>query len=623
MCGIYCKILKKDNKEAESQNYYEKLSLIRHRGPDNVNLLIENDIIFGHTRLSILDKSEKANQPFKNENYVLIYNGEIYNFQELKKEYLNNITLKTHSDTEVLFELLKKFGISILSKLNGMFAFVFANFIDNELIIARDLSGIKPLYYTQNGEFIEICSEIKGLDYTISKDKLQEQILYGTYQDGNLPYSNIQTLEGGHYLFIDLNSFDIEKKEFSSFLKYVNNSTYAENKISHEKILIKKLDNLINTSVNLHLQSDAPIGALCSGGVDSSLLSVISNQYNSDIKLYHAGVEGEGGEEYYAELVSKHLKKPITYIKMNKEMYWKDFAFLTYISDLPLYHPNDLCLHAIAKVAHNDGIKVMLSGEGADELFGGYSWQQRLMKQYRLNKIFEKKPQILKKLSGNYNKTLKNGFDNFSMKDITNYMPIGLGYFDISTDLFAKSYIFKSQNFQNWKRLQNIKECYNNINISELEQYMQSVIHFNTYGHLGSILHRTDRILMANSIEGRVPFLENEIIKFSMNLPLKYKINKQFKKEGKFLLKKVAEQYLPKEVIYRQKVGFPVPFQNYIKDIEKIFENGFCQEYTTLSLAHLKAFYNDNPYLKFRMLSLEVYGRIFIWKQNYQEIIVE
>ena len=193
----------------------------------------------------------------------------------------------------------------------------------------------------------------------------------------------------------------------------------------------------------------------------------------------------------------------------------------------------------------------------------------------------------------------------------------------MSAELFAKSYIFQSQEFKNWKRFQRVKSAYNNLDASDLEKHMQSIIHFNSYGHLGSILHRTDRILMANSLEGRVPFLENGIIEFSMNLPLKYKINKRFKKEGKYLLKKVAEGYLPKEGIHRQKAGFPAPFDKYIKNVEKIFEKGFCIEYTNLSLSDLKTFYEGNPYLKFRLLALEVYGRIFIWQQDYKEIVVE
>lgn len=622
MCGIYCKILK-TNTEHPIEVYQKKINNIKHRGPDNLSLIKKNNVIFGHTRLSILDASDNANQPFFDDNHYLVYNGEIYNFQELKEEHLHEVNFKTHSDTEVLFELLKKFGDTILENLNGMFAFAFANFKSNKLTIARDLSGIKPLYYINNSDSFEICSEIKGLDYTISQQKLKEQILYGTYQEGNLPYENVEALQGGYTLEIDLTSFDIKKKKFKSFLENIKSEIHLFNNNQEEKYLVNKLESLILSSVEAHLQSDAAIGALCSGGVDSSLLSSISQKFNPNIKLYHAGVEGDGGEEHYAELVSKHLSKPITYIKMNEEIYWKDFPYLTFISDLPIYHPNDMSLHAIAKIANQDGIKVLLSGEGADELFGGYSWHQRLMKQYRINKIFQRKPEILKKLSGNYDKTLKSGFNSFSLQDIENYMPLGLGYFDMSAELFARSYIFQSQEFKNWKRFQSVKAAYNNLDTSDLEKHMQSIIHFNSYGHLGSILHRTDRILMANSLEGRVPFLENGIIEFSMNLPLKYKINKRFKKEGKYLLKKVAEGYLPKEVIYRQKAGFPAPFDKYIKNVEKIFEKGFCLEYTNLSLSDLKTYYEGNPYLKFRMLALEVYGRIFIWQQDYKEIVVE
>ncbi|HDZ8835519.1 TPA: asparagine synthase (glutamine-hydrolyzing) [Aeromonas dhakensis] len=621
MCGIYCKLYKSKNIK-KNVRYENKTALLSHRGPDFQQVIYHKNVVMGHTRLAILDTRIFAAQPYKNKKAMLVFNGEIYNYRALAKKYLAGIELKTTSDTEVLFELLNRMGTQAIAKLDGMFAFAYMNFETDEIIIARDISGIKPLYYIETNETIEIASEIKSLDATISREKLRDQIRVGAFQDTNLPYQNVAVLEGGTLLTYSPRQGKLESRCFANPLFFIDNNIFQHRKQQSLSSLVDELETLVINNVKSHLVSDAPLATLCSGGVDSSLISAIAAQH-TQLDLYHAGVEGGGGEEEYAEIVSAHLGKNIIYEKMTANKYWAAFPYLTYISDLPIYHPNDISLHCIASRAHTDGIKVMLSGEGADELFGGYSWHQRQMKQYRLARIFASKKSLLTRLSGDYAKTLRSGFEQFTLKDITNYMPLGLGYFDISNDLIMRSFLFESQDFANWKRLSLIHEKYNNLTTSEFEKHMLSAIHFNFYGHLGNILHRTDRILMANSIEGRVPFLTKDIIDFSMNIPLNLKIHRRFRKDGKYLLKKLAERYLPNSVIYRPKAGFPVPIHEYVQPIERIFENGYVMEFTGMSLRMLKDFYAANPLLKFRLLALEVYGRIFVWHEDYRHIHIE
>jgi len=621
MCGIYCKLYKSQDIKNDAR-YENKTALLNHRGPDFQQVIYHNNVVMGHTRLAILDTRTFADQPYKNQKAMLVFNGEIYNYQSLAITYLADIKLKTTSDTEVLFELLNRMGSQAISKLDGMFAFAYMNFETQELIVARDISGIKPLYYIETDDSIEIASEIKSLDYVISREKLKDQIRIGAFQDTNTPYQNVTILEGGTLLTYSPKHEKLQSSTFANPLHCIDNSVFQRRKQQSLSSLVDELETLVINNVKSHLISDAPLATLCSGGVDSSLISAIAAQH-TQLDLYHAGVEGGGGEEEYAEIVSKHLGKNIIYEKMTADKYWSAFPYLTYISDLPIYHPNDISLHCIASRAHTDGIKVMLSGEGADELFGGYSWHQRQMKQYRLARIFSSKKSLLTRLSGDYAKTLRNGFEQFTLKDITDYMPLGLGYFDMSNDLITRSFLFESQDFSNWKRLAVIREKYNALITSEFEKHMLSAIHFNFYGHLGSILHRTDRILMASSIEGRVPFLTKDIIDFSMNLPLNLKIHRRFRKDGKYLLKKLAERYLPDSVIYRPKAGFPVPMHEYVQPIERIFENGYAMEFTGMSLRLLKDFYESNPLLKFRLLALEVYGRIFVWHEDYRHIHIE
>jgi len=616
MCGIYGNI----NNKKTTEYYKEKLNLLEHRGPDNQSFYTDKNLFLGHTRLSILDLNSNANQPFEDEQNVLIFNGEIYNFIELHQEYLLDIKLKTHSDTEILFLLLKKIGKDIIKRLNGMFAFAFYDKTNKMVLIARDTMGIKPLYYHLTNDSMEFASEIKPLNFQVDFNNVKQFVIQRTYQNGYLPYSNIDEFPIGHYAIYDINTLKFEINKYNKIDEIPSKEIYLRNTTIKLNQQIDKLDELMKQSIELHLQSDAKIGSLCSGGVDSSLISAIATKINPNVSLYHAGVDGVGGEEEYAEMVSKHINKEINYIKVSAETYWKVFPYLTYISDLPIYHPNDVSLHYIAEKAKFDGIKVLLSGEGADELFGGYSWHKNLIQRKKLFNLYDKYPlfgKIAKRLLFKYT---KNGLNSINNKNYKNFMPLGLGYSDLNIENLSKSATFMSNDFKNWKDWQKHLKIYQDFDANEDSNFALSLMFNNLYGHLGSILHRTDRILMANSIEGRVPFLENEIINFALNLPYNNKINNQ---EGKFLLKKVSERYLPHEVIYRTKAGFPVPWVNYIGKIEKIFENGFILDLLDMSLDDLKAYYENDVYAKFSLISLEVWGRIFVRQEDYKSIIVE
>lgn len=616
MCGIYGNI----NNKKTTEYYKNKLNLLEHRGPDNQSFYTDENLFLGHTRLSILDLNSNANQPFEDEQNVLIFNGEIYNFIELQQEYLSDIKLKTHSDTEVLFLLLKKIGKNIIKRLNGMFAFAFYDKTNKMVLIARDTMGIKPLYYHITNNSLEFASEIKPLNFQVDFNNVKQFVIQRTYQNGYLPYSNIHEFPIGHYAIYDINTSKFEINKYNKIDEIPNKEIYLRNTTIKLNQQIDKLDELMKQSIELHLRSDAKIGSLCSGGVDSSLISVIATKINPNVSLYHAGVDGAGGEEEYAEMVSKHINKKINYIKVSAETYWKVFPYLTYISDLPIYHPNDVSLHYIAEKAKLDGIKVLLSGEGADELFGGYSWHQNLIQRKKLFNFYDKYPlfgKIAKRLLFRYT---KNGLNSINSKNYKSFMPLGLGYSDLNIEILSKAATFMSNDFKNWKDWQKHLKIYQDFDNNEDNNFALSLMFNNLYGHLGSILHRTDRILMANSIEGRVPFLENEIINFALNLPYNNKINNQ---EGKFLLKKVSERYLPHEVIYRTKAGFPVPWVNYIGKIEKIFENGFILDLLNMPLDDLKAYYENDVYAKFSLVSLEVWGRIFVRQEDYKSITVE
>jgi len=318
-------------------------------------------------------------------------------------------------------------------------------------------------------------------------------------------------------------------------------------------------------------------------------------------------------------MVEDHLKCKVNYTYVKKDEFLRELPFITYISDLPIYHPNDASLSILAKKINTDGIKVLLSGEGADELFGGYSWHRRLIIRDKMIANIEKFPKLKNLLVRIISKLPLDECLNLKAEEYRDFYAAGIGKSHSGCYTMAKASQFTVMKYSSWKKWQESKTAYDCLS-NKQEAFGLSLIFSDLFDHLASILHRTDRILMAHSIEGRVPFLENSIIDFALNLPLKYKINGG---NGKHILKIVAEKYLPNRVIYRPKMGFPVPWQEYIESVGIIFEDGYLQQLTGMRAVHLESFYKSDLTLKWRMLSLEIWGRIFVRNEKWQDIKVQ
>lgn len=613
MCGIFASI----GSSLTQNELIDKLKRLEHRGPDNIGYYHEEDdkLFFGHTRLSIIDLNSMADQPMKKESSTLIYNGEIYNYLDLRFKYLSGVDFSTNSDTEVLLYLLEKFGSNILPELDGIFAFVYYNSKSKDILVARDRMGVKPLYYHRHDCEFEFSSEIKTFAHSFSDSALKTFVLSGNFQDGDLPYRDVEVFKPGRYMLYNMKSKNYEYSTYHYLSKTICKSK-VDAFIKNSKQEIKNsLDDILNSSISKQLQSDARVGALLSGGIDSSLISAISLKYRDDLTFYHAGVSGGGGEEYYADLVAKKLKIPINYVYVEKASFLNEIPYITYISDLPLYHPNDVSLSLVSKLVRAHGVKVLLCGEGADELFGGYSWHRKLYQ----GLVFK---DLLDKLG------IFNAFNKirskvpffpitFDKQDYIDFMTSrGINNGNVSFDLLSRSALFVQNNYRSWDANFGNEQLYEGV-FSQNDSALGRLLYNDITGHLSTILHRTDRILMANSIEGRVPFLSNELIDFGMNLPIKYKVSPL---QGKYILKELATKYLPKEVIYRKKAGFPVPWQNYINDVDHIFVNGFISNELNISNNSLERFYRNSPLMKWRLLSLEIWGRIFVLKQDYTDI---
>ncbi len=622
MCGIYGRISFRG--EPDGGEGLRRLSLLAHRGPDHQGHYSESGVFLGHVRLSIIDPDPAAHQPFGaaqggpfgGGSARLVYNGEVYNFLGLRGEF-QDAEWRTRSDTEVVFRFLRTHGEACLPRFNGMFALAYWDGEKKSLLLARDRAGIKPLYYRADESGFEFASEIKAFGQKPGHFEALKEVLARGYVGTDLPFPDVKELEPGHQLRVDQVSGKWESHPFAPLQGMVDSERMRE--FQDPATWEGELERRLEASVDLHLQSDAPLAALCSGGIDSSLLSALAHR-RRNLPLYHCGVEGRGGEEHFAQAVARHLKTELIVERMRPEDYWELLPEVTWHLDLPVYFQNDVGLHLIARRAHRDGIKVLWCGEGSDELFGGYTWHQDLHRlllgRKRLRSLGPFAERAWKKTRSLLDFWL--GRPHFTPEETTRFAAFGLCYPAPGIDRIYKGYALASEDFRAWKRWDESLRAYAGHAPAD-EVPVQALLLDNLRGHLRSILHRTDRVLMANSIEGRVPFLENSLMEFALNLPLQAKIRGR---KGKALLKAVARRHLPASIIDRPKMGFPVPWERYLPEHPRILTDGFVSEWTRLTPEQISAFHGGDPALRFRLIAIEVWGRIFAFGEKPASIRV-
>jgi asparagine synthase (glutamine-hydrolysing) len=535
MCGIAGELNLKNNVS------YNKAvnSTLEHRGPDNSSYLrLKKNLYFYHTRLKIIDLSDDSNQPMVSQNsrYTIIFNGEFYNFRDIKKELIKKgYNFKTTGDTEVFLNGFVEWGTNFFNKVNGIFATSIFDKKLNCIYFARDFIGVKPLYYFFDDYSFAFSSELKTL-LKIKKskcnlnEKLLNEFLYYKYITGKETLvKNIFKFDPGKVYKIDLNN----KK-----IKLTQSKYYNFNEISNNdsiKDATAKTNFLLKKSINLQLQSDANLGIQLSGGVDSTLITELAcEQQNIQYLFFSSFKNFKKDESNYAYKVEKKLNIKLKSISLNKSYFDKNFKKAIYYLDEPLNHPHSLAIYQISKKARNN-VSVLLSGEGADELFFGYE---------RYNSLLKKNISTMD--------LIKNGA---FLRD------------DADLELFNQ---FKKGRHQVNPHENRIK-LFNKINVDNIYKKFQL---FETQTHLQSLLLRSDKMMMANSIEARVPFLDKQLYDYSINLSDKIKKNKI----NKIILKKILKQKLYSDnFIFRKKIGYIVPFNNWVKT-KKNFEKDLINE---------------------------------------------
>lgn len=548
MCGIVGFSDKSKNKK---KTIKDMADLIKHRGPDSDGYYTDEDIALGFRRLSIIDL-EGGSQPIYNEDKtkLVLMNGEIYNYKFLKEDLeAKGHKFTTKSDTEVLLHGYEEYKEDLLPMLRGMFAFVIYDTKTKELFGARDFYGIKPLYYYKQDKEFMFGSEIKSFlahpnfKKELNRDMLEDYLTFQYSVGEDTFFKNVYKLRPGHYFKYKDGNLTI--KEYYS-IKFEPDTKKTEEEWK------KEIKELLEDSVKAHKVSDVEVGSFLSSGVDSSYIATVSDVD----KTFTVGWDNKKYSEIdYAKELSDIIKVENINKKISKKEYFDNFAHIQYFMDEPLADPSAIALYFVANIASKN-VKVALSGEGADEIFGGYniyhepysvSWYYKIpyiirralgilvypLRHHRgFNFIYRRSHKLEDRYVGNAFM-----FEPSESQKILNYKAKKTTYKDLT-----KKYYAKAKDYDDVTKMQ--------------------YIDFN-FWLIGDILLKADKMSMANSLEVRVPFLDRILIDTARKIPTKYKI-----KQGKtkYLFREVAHESLPEKWSNKKKLGFPVPIREWLKE---------------------------------------------------------
>lgn len=551
MCGINGILHLQSQKKVNERILTNMRDSLEHRGPDDKGLFIANNVGFGHRRLSILDVSVAGHQPFLSEDgrYVLVYNGEIYNYKEFYPELKSNgFDIRTTSDTEVLMKLFQLHGLKILHRLNGMFAFAVWDTLEKKLVLARDRMGVKPLYYSFYNESFYFASEQKalftaGVPLKMAQDGLEEYICNRFVAGENTLYQNIKKVLPGH-------SMTIEEGGKTTTEKWWNLKNEIQNQ-PEIKNPVEWFRETFDDSIKMRMVSDVPVGVLLSGGLDSSsVLASLNHQKYNGIQTFNMGFkEKEHNEAHLAKMMAEKFDYGFQTMQLEDENLYNQLLSSTYFQDEPIMHLSEPHLLAVSQMA-KPSVKVLLSGEGADELMGGYVRYKTLQYPSLLNSIaaignldfFTKKPR--------YEKLMR--YAKISKKsDLVIYNGSNIYPNDI-----AETFGINTPPGNEYR-----KQIYKEAKSLYPDNLRRQALYFDQHTYLCSLLDRNDRCTMGASIECREPFLDPRLVVGLGSLDDKWLFSG---KKWKFILKKAMEERLPNEILNFRKVGLSAPWGDYI-----------------------------------------------------------
>jgi len=576
MCGINGIYGLNDAQLAE-QKIAAMNNRLMHRGPDDDGVFVESNIALGHRRLSIIDLSSAGHQPMSSfdKRYHIVYNGELYNYKELKFE-LQRIVAKTeqqaylfqtNSDTEVIIAAYARWGSDCVNHFNGMFAFAIWDNVTQQLFIARDRLGIKPLYYLYSNNVFGFSSEIRSLiagkliPATLDEQGLIDYLRYQTVHAPRTIIKGIKMLLPGHSITINKGEVKIHK-----YWELNSSSINTSVKQNYESVC-KDVNQLLTSAVERRLIADVPFGAFLSGGIDSSAVVGLMHKVSTErIKTFCVTFdESEFSESKYTALVAKKFNTDHHEIKLNPEDFLKQLPEALAAMDHPSGDgPNT---YIVSKATKQAGIKMALSGLGGDELFGGYEIFRRFAKLNKKN-LLKSTPRFIRAVGGTVLTKIKPGIASEKIAEYLNQEQLNFeGFYALSRQVLLDRQI--NEIYEAGSEVKNavsvilannnlplIDKDVTTISIAEISTYMQNVL-----------LRDTDQMSMSNALEVRVPFLDFTLVEYVINLPDKFKNVVSPKK----LLIDAMGDLLPSEIVNRPKMGFVLPFEKWMRNELKPF----------------------------------------------------
>jgi asparagine synthase (glutamine-hydrolysing) len=526
-----------------------------HRGPDEQTTYENNGIQLHHHRLAILDIAG-GKQPMHHEGLTIIFNGEIYNHLDLRAKY--NLACKTNSDTETILLAYAKAGVDCLQHMDGMFALAIYSEKEKKLFLARDRAGKKPLYYYCDGQKFVFSSELRALNnqlpLQVNEEHLQQYVRMGYFYKSSTPYKNVWELPAGSYAYVSLDDMQVKTQKWWDIHPF-----YKQSSPDDFETALAKIDQLLHQAVKRRIESsDLEVGSFLSGGIDSGLVTAIAKSYNPALKTFTVSFDGEYDEAPLAKLVADRYHTHHSEIKISFDNLLNDVEGILCNYGEPFFDSSAIPSYYVSREAKKQ-VTVILNGDGGDEIFGGYRRYVPFAKYDFFNPGI-----IIKGLASAAHAVLpapnsKKSKYNFLYRLTDMASKKGLAtYLSSTIDSFEE---YEKYLIAGSKMLEVIERDFETVNRSSLSG-LQKIMNLDFDNILsGNLLVKMDIATMAHSLEGRSPLLSKEILEYVPSLPDRYKIAG---KQTKYILRTLAEKYLPPELIHQPKRGFEIPLKKWV-----------------------------------------------------------
>ncbi|MBK8162111.1 MAG: asparagine synthase (glutamine-hydrolyzing) [Gammaproteobacteria bacterium] len=613
MCGIAGYLTRKGAAEYAVLNLM--LDRIAHRGPDDRGVWTDGHVGLGHVRLSLLDLTDRGHQPAMTPDGtgVLVYNGEVYNFSELRRLLeQTGVRFNSRSDTEVVLHALHTWGPErAVTLFNGMFAFAYFNRRDGTLWLGRDRLGIKPLYLARTASSLVFGSEIKALlahpEMACRPDMhaLVTQLVYERLDGGWTLFEGIESIQPG--TLVRMRGETSHTITYFDILRDIDPQRILAGAGMSFMSAAQRFEELFHSSVERHLICDAPIAVLCSGGLDSSLITAAAKEHRPGVVAYVADIAGMGGEEAArAGRVCDHLGVELRQVPVEIADFYRLWPQAICANDQPNYFAQNVAALAVADAMRRDGFKAVLAGDGADELFGGYAWQADAYRMWRRRRLHAAwiRDNALFRLLGRLNPLLAPlnlaALAERPFAHVHHPGESGLAGPKICAVDGAKRHLREAALF---RRLESLP-------LHEERAFLARSCE-DVYVHLAEMLRTNDRMTMWRSIEARVPFLDNELIDFGLHLPCRMKYHRGVTKR---LVHALALKRLPQDIVRRPKIGFHAPSSLW-SGLADFLLGGRLAELLKWRSSDQQAIlhmFRKHPRMLYRLLSTELWVRIYL-----------